>query len=107
MRPVGLPLALIGLLGATLGTAGSSVAASAQPAKQSVAQCDAVSNARVMRGRQNGSDPNDLTRSETQRAQQKMTARLLSKGLSWSSKLPHSRARIDVRWHVINRSDGS
>jgi hypothetical protein len=107
MRPVGLSLALIGLLGATLGTAGSSLAASPQPAKQSVAQCDTVSNARVMRGRQNGSDPNDLTRAETQRGQQQMTAKLSAKGLSWSSRLPLSRARIDVRWHVITRSDGT
>ena len=47
MRPVGLSLALIGLLGATLGTAGSGAVASPQPAKQSVAQCDSVSNDRV------------------------------------------------------------
>jgi Pregnancy-associated plasma protein-A len=107
MRPVGLSLALIGLLGATLGTAGSGAVASPQPAKQSVAQCDSVSNDRVMRGRQNGSDPNDLTRAETQRGQQQMTAKLLAKGLSWSSKLPLARARIDVRWHVITRSDGT
>ena len=107
MRPVGLSLALVGLLGATLGTAGSSVAAAPQPAKQSVAQCDTVSNARVMRGRQNGSDPNDLTRAETQRAQQQMTARLSAKGLNWGSRLPLSGARIDVRWHVITRSDGT
>jgi hypothetical protein len=107
MRPVRATIALIGVLGVTLGISASGAAASPQPAKQSVAQCDAVSNARVMRGRQNGSDPNDLTRSETLRAQQKATARLLSKGLSWSSKLPRSRARVDVRWHVITRSDGS
>jgi hypothetical protein len=107
MRPVGLSLALIGLLGATLGTAGSGVAAAPLPAKQSVAQCDTVSNARAMRGRQNGSDPNDLTRAETQRGQQQMTARLSAKGLNWGSRLPLSRARIDVRWHVITRSDGT
>jgi hypothetical protein len=111
MRPVRLTFALIGLLGVTLGSSPASAAAAPQPArqtiKQSVAQCDAVSNARVMRGKQNGSDPNDLTRSETQRAQQKMTARLLAKGLNWSSKLPHRRAQINVRWHVITRSDGS
>ena len=86
MRPVRLTFALIGLLGVTLGSSPSSAATAPQPArqtaKQSVAQCDAVSNARVMRGKQNGSDPNDLTRSETQRAQQKMTARLLAKGQS-------------------------
>jgi hypothetical protein len=48
MRPVRATVALIGVLGVTLAISASGAAASPQPAKQSVAQCDAVSNARVM-----------------------------------------------------------
>ena len=67
----------------------------------------AVSNARVRSGRPGGSDPNDLTRSEATQAENQMTAKLRSKGLAWRSKPSKARVTVDVRVHVITRSDGT
>ena len=111
MQRIRVSMAAIGLLGAALVVtpAGgvAAAAAPAAPAAQSVAACSSVSSARVRIGRPGGSDPNDLTRSEATQAEKQMTAKLRSKGLAWTSKLPKSRVTVDVRVHVITRSDGT
>ena len=105
MQRIRSSMAAIGLLGATLvATPASSVVAA--PAAPSVAECATVSSARVRSGKQ-GSDPNDLTRTEAVKAEKQMTAKLRSKGLTWGSKLPEHGFTVDVRVHVITRSDGT
>jgi len=91
---------------------GSPPVAVAQPgaptvAKQSVAECDEISALRTRHGKHNGSDPNDLSRAQAAKAQQQIEAKLRSKGLNWSSKLPSSPRRVKVHWHVITRADGT
>ncbi|MET0520931.1 MAG: zinc metalloprotease [Jiangellaceae bacterium] len=98
-------MATIGLLGALLAVAPASPVAAA-PAAQSVAECSTVSNDRVRSGKQ-GSDPNDLSRADAAKAEKQMTAKLRSKGLHWGSKLPKRGVTVDVRVHVITRSDGT
>jgi hypothetical protein len=109
MKRTPVSLAALGLLGAALVAvpAGSVAAASPAPAAHSVAECSEVSSARVRNGRSEGSDPNDLTRSEAAQTEKQMTAKLRSKGLTWASKGPKGRVTVDVRVHVITRSDGT
>ncbi|WP_250005948.1 zinc metalloprotease [Actinoplanes sp. M2I2] len=101
-------MAAIGILGAALisiPVTGS--AAAAAPGVSSVAECTPVSNERVRGNRPGGSDPNDLTRSEATRTEKQLTERLRSKGLTWTSKVPKGPITVDVRVHVITRSDGT
>ena len=110
MRRIRVSLAAIGLLGAMLAGTPASGAAAAAPgtrAHQPAVDCDTVSSARVRQGRPGGSDPNDLTRGAAAQAEKQMTAKLRSKGLGWSSRLPKAPVTIDVRVHVITRADGT
>ncbi len=101
-------MAAIGLLGAALvATPVDAAAAAAASTAQSVAACSSVSSARVRSHRPGGSDPNDLTPAEAARAEKQMTTRLRSKGLTWTSKIPKAPITVDVRVHVITRSDGT
>jgi hypothetical protein len=101
-------MAAIGVLGAALVTIPTNaVAASAALGVQSVAACSSVSGERVRGNKPGKSDPNDLTRSEATQAEKQMTARLRSKGLTWTSKVPKGPIVVDVRVHVITRADGT
>ncbi|MBU2663771.1 zinc metalloprotease [Actinoplanes bogorensis] len=106
MQRTSLSLVAAGLLGTALLAVPAAGAASAAPGVHSVAECTDVSADRVRTGR-DGSDPNDLTRSEADKAEKQMTAKLRSKGLNWGSKIHRGKVTIDVRVHVITKADGT
>lgn len=109
MRRIRVSAAVIGLLASALVATPAAAAADVAHSGHAHAaeDCSTVSSARVRSGRPGGSDPNDLTRSEAALAEKQIAAKLRSKGLNWTSKLPRGKVTVDVRVHVITRADGT
>jgi hypothetical protein len=99
------------VLAAGLLVAGSPTASSAAGSPEhitSVAQCATVADpaARTRPGG-SGTDPNDLSQAQSLSAAAKVSTRLAEKGISTDSRFFIPRIRVDVRVHVITRSDGT
>ncbi len=97
-----LALAAVGLLG---GSTVTSASTSASTTSAAIAEC-VPDNARV-RGGTDGSDPNDVSHSQSVAAERAINGKLATKRLSSRSLAILPAVTVDVHVHVIERNNGT